>query len=293
MEFFNGLGGFDKDGREYVTVLGPGQSTPAPWLNVIANPSFGFQVSESGSGYTWAGNSRENQLTPWSNDPVSDPPSEALYVRDDDSGDVWSPTAQPIRCAGSTYVARHGAGYSRFEHLHDGIQLDLVQFVPLDEPVKVSVLSVENRSGRARRLSLTAYAEWVLGTSRGANAPWIVTECEPETKALLATNPWNAEFGGRTAFLDLRGRQTAFTADRTEFLGRNGGPERPAGLARGHRLQQAVGAGMDPCAVLQTSFELAAGARTELVVTLGQAETRAGRGRSHPARPQLPTTPPR
>ena len=274
LEFWNGLGGFDKDGREYVTVLGPGQSTPAPWLNVIANPSFGFQVSESGSGYTWAGNSRENQLTPWSNDPVCDPASEALYLRDQDSGAVWSPTAQPIRCPDSTYVARHGAGYSRFEHVRDGICLDLVQFVPLAEPIKVSVLSVENRSGRARRLSLTAYAEWVLGASRSANAPWIITEYEPETKALLATNPWNVEFGGRTAFLDLGGQQTAFTADRTEFLGRNGGTERPAGLARGHRLQQAVGPGMDPCAVLQTSFELAAGARTEIVVTLGQADTR-------------------
>jgi len=274
LEFWNGLGGFDKDGHEYVVVLGPGQSTPAPWLNVIANPEFGFQVSESGAGYTWAANSRENQLTPWSNDPVSDPAGEALYVRDEDSGELWSPTAQPIRCADSTYVARHGAGYSRFEHFHDGIQLDLVQFVPLDDPIKVSVLTVENRSARSRRLSLTAYVEWVLGASRVANAPWVISECDPDTKALLATNPWNAEFGGRTAFLDLAGRQTAFTADRTEFLGRNGTTERPAGLARGRQLQQAAGAGMDPCGVLQTSFELAPGARTELVVTLGQADTR-------------------
>ena len=170
LEFFNGLGGFAEGGREYVTILGPGQSTPAPWLNVIANTSFGFQVSESGSGYTWSGNSRENQLTPWSNDPVSDPVSEAIYIRDDDTGELWGPTALPIRREGSTYVARHGAGYSRFEHLHDGIQLDLVQFVALDDPLKMSVLTIENRSGRTRRLSVTAYAEWALGTSRGASA---------------------------------------------------------------------------------------------------------------------------
>jgi cyclic beta-1,2-glucan synthetase len=271
LEFSNGLGGFAQNGREYVTILGPGQSTPAPWLNVIANASFGFQVSESGSGYTWSGNSRENQLTPWANDPVSDPAGEAIYIRDDDSGELWGPTAQPIRLDESTYVARHGAGYSRFEHLHDGIGLNLVQFVPLDDALKVSVLTIENRSGRSRRLSVTAYAEWVLGTSRGDSSPRIITALEPETKALLARNPWNTEFGGRVAFLDLGGRQTAWTADRTEFLGRNGAPEWPCGLERGYRLTGATGAGMDPCAALQTSFELANGARTQVLVLLGEA----------------------
>ena len=271
LEFSNGLGGFADGGREYVVVLGPGQSTPAPWLNVIANASFGFQVSESGSGYTWSGNARENQLTPWSNDPVCDPVSEAIYVRDDDSGELWGPTAQPIRCEESTYVARHGAGYSRFEHLHDGIELNLVQLVPLDDALKVSVLTIENRSGRSRRLSVTAYAEWALGTSRGASAPRLVTALEPETQALLVRNPWNTEFGGRVAFLDLGGRQTAWTADRTEFLGRNGAPDRPAGLDRGHRLRGAAGAGLDPCAALQTGFELANGARTQVLVLLGEA----------------------
>ncbi|TAK02465.1 MAG: glycosyl transferase [Chloroflexota bacterium] len=271
LEFFNGLGGFADGGREYVAVLGPTQATPAPWLNVIANQSFGFQVSESGSGYTWSENSRENQLTPWSNDPVGDPAGEAIYVRDDDSGEVWGPTALPIRLDESTYVARHGPGYSRFEHAHDGIALELVQFVPLDDPVKVSILTLENRSARTRHLSVTAFAEWVLGTSRGLSGAHIVSELEPVTGALLARNPWNTEFGGRVAFLDLGGRQSSWTADRTEFLGRNGGPERPAGLERGHRLGGAVGAGMDPCAALQATLELAPGARKEVRVLLGEA----------------------
>ncbi|HET9521010.1 MAG TPA: glycosyl hydrolase family 65 protein, partial [Candidatus Limnocylindrales bacterium] len=291
LEFFNGLGGFADEGKEYVAILGPGQSTPAPWLNVIANPWFGFQVSESGSGYTWSGNSRENQLTPWSNDPVSDPVSEAIYVRDEDTGDLWCPVAQPIRLDESTYVARHRAGCSRFQHGHDGIDLDLVQFVPLDEPLKVSVLTLENRSGRTRRLSVTAYAEWVLGTSRGEQAHRIVTALDPETGALLARNPWNTEFGGRVALLDLGGRQTSWTADRTEFLGRNGAPDRPAGLERGYHLRSAVGAGLDPCAALQTRLELADGERTQVVVLLGEAAdataaadlVRRGRAMDHEA----------
>jgi cyclic beta-1,2-glucan synthetase len=175
LEFFNGLGGFAADGREYVTILGEGQWTPAPWINVIANPSFGFQVSESGSGYTWSLNSRENQLTSWFNDPVSDPPGEIIYVRDEDSGELWCPTVLPIREEAWPYIARHGQGYSRFEHASHGVSLDLLQFVPLEDPIKISRLTIENHSGRSRRFSVTAYVEWVLGVSRSVSAPFIVT----------------------------------------------------------------------------------------------------------------------
>src|SRR5439155_651161 len=153
---------------------------------------------------------------------VSDPPSEDILVRDEESGELWGPTAQPIRIDDATYVAHHGPGYSRFRQAHRGIQLDLVLFVPPDDRLKVSVLTVENRSGRSRRLTVSAYAEWVLGTSRGENAHRIVTDLEPETGALLARNPWNTEFAGRVAFLDLGGAQTSWTCDRTQFLGRRG-----------------------------------------------------------------------
>jgi len=274
LTFFNGLGGFTENGREYVTILSEGTRTPQPWINVIANPSFGFLVSESGAGYTWALNARENQITPWSNDPATDPPGEAIYIRDDSSGDVWSPTASPIRLENETYVARHGQGYSRFELTSQGIVHELLEFVPPADPVKISRLVLRNDSGRTRRLSVIGYAEWVLGDSRTACAPYVITEIDQSTGALFARNAWGGEFGGRIAFADLKGRQTSLTGDRKEFLGRNRTIAAPAAVDGGGQLSGKVGAALDPCAALQTSFELRPGARIEIVFFLGQAENR-------------------
>ncbi|MGA9724355.1 MAG: glucoamylase family protein [Candidatus Binatus sp.] len=274
IEFFNGLGGFTADGSEYVTILGEGQWTPAPWINVIANPSFGFQVSVEGSGYTWAINSQQHQITQWSNDPVSDRPGEVLYVQDLDTGELWGPTALPIREDGAPYVVRHGAGYSIFEHASHGISLELTQYVPLDDSIKISSLKIRNLSARTRRLSITAYVEWVLGTSRGASAPYIVTEIEPETHAILARNSFTIEYGSRIAFADLSGRQTSWTADRTEFLGRNGTLENPAALAGSRPLSAKVGAALDPCAALQTTISIRPNAESEVVFFLGEAASR-------------------
>jgi cyclic beta-1,2-glucan synthetase len=274
LDFVNGLGGFADNGREYVTILGEGLRTPAPWINVITNPSFGFLVSESGSGHTWSLNSHENQLTPWSNDPVSDPPGEAIYIRDESTGEVWSPTALPIRDETAPYIACHGHGYSRFHHGSHGILLELLQFVPTKDPIKISRLTLKNASGRVRRLSVTAYVEWVLGSSRGASAPYLVTEFDSKTRAVFVASAFGGEFGGRVAFADLDGTQVSVTGDRTEFLGRNGTLERPAALGRGGPLSGKVGAGLDPCAALQTSITLRPGATEEIVFFLGQAENR-------------------
>ncbi|HXC50931.1 MAG TPA: glucoamylase family protein [Candidatus Limnocylindrales bacterium] len=274
LEYFNGLGGFDDDAREYVTVLGDRQWTPAPWINVIANPSFGFQASVEGAGYTWSLNSHENQITPWSNDPVASPPGEVLYVRDEDSGVLWSPTALPIRDHGS-YVCRHGQGYTRFEHDAHGIALELVQYVPVADPVKISRLVLRNHTGKTRRLSITAYVEWVLAATRTAASPHLVTEIDGSTGALMARNCWRTEFGERVAFADLGGRQLSWTGDRGEFLGRNGALDRPAALAGGEPLSNRTGAGLDSCAALQGRIELKPGEQAELVFTLGEAGSAA------------------
>ncbi len=271
LEFPNGLGGFARDGTEYVTTLGPGQATPAPWINVIANPRFGFLASAEGTGVTWSANSRENQLTPWSNDPVTDRAGEAFYVRDEDAGTVWTPTAQPIRNPAGIYVARHGRGRSQFEHTAYGIAASLVQFVPLDAPVKVSRLVLRNRSARARRLSATAYVEWVLGPSRTASLAFVQTWIDPETGAMFARNPWTAAFGSPVAFIDLRGAQVEWTGDRREFIGRNGTLADPAALAGALPLSGMTGAGLDPCGALRAKVQLAPGEAAEVVCLLGEA----------------------
>lgn len=271
LQYANGLGGFAEDGREYVITLGEGQSTPAPWLNVIANSRFGFQVSEAGSGFTWSVNSRENRLTPWSNDPVVDPPGEVFYVRDEATGDLWTPTSAPIRHSGE-YRATHSQGWSRFEHESYGILTELTLYVPTDDPVKIACLRVRNVSGRTRRLSVTSYAEWVLGVDREAAALHVKTELDPSSRAIFARNTWNRDYAGRVAFADLLGRQDSWTADRTEFLGRNGSVASPAALQANEALSGTTGAGLDPCAALQRRVTLAAGEQTDVVFLLGQGE---------------------
>src|SRR5581483_5964982 len=264
---FNGLGGFTPDGSEYVITTAAGKVTPAPWVNVLANPHFGTVLSESGGAYTWYENAHEFRLTPWHNDPVSDSNGEALFLRDEESGRFWSPTPLPSRGEGA-YVSRHGFGYSVFEHQEEGIESELTVYVALDTPVKFSVLKVRNSSGRPRRLSATGYVDWVLGDLRPKSAMHIVTEADPNGGALMARNRYSAEFANQVAFFDADGAARTFSCDRTEFIGRNGTLRSPAAMGRA-RLSGKTGAGLDPCAAIQLSFELADGQEHEIVFRLG------------------------
>jgi cyclic beta-1,2-glucan synthetase len=271
--FHNGLGGFAPDGREYVITTATGRVTPAPWANVLANPHFGTVISESGGGYTWSTNAHEFRLTAWHNDPVTDGSGEAYYLRDEESGQVWSPTPLPIR-GPTPYVTRHGFGYSVFGHAEAGVASEVWIYVATDAPVKYVVVKLRNDSGRARRLSMTGYVEWVLGDLREKVGMHVVTELDGATSAILARNPYSAEFGERVAFFDAGPVIGTVTGDRAEFLGRNGTRKRPAALDR-LRLSGRVGAGLDPCAAIQVPFELAPGQEREFVFMLGSGRDAA------------------
>ncbi len=268
--FYNGLGGFTPDGREYVITTAEGQKTPAPWVNVLANPFFGTVITESGPACTWSENAHEFRLTPWENDPVSNAGGEAFFLRDEERGHFWSPTPSP--CPGTTpYVTRHGFGYSVFEHTERGIRSELWVYVALDAAIKFSVLKVCNTSARARKLSATGYVEWVLGDLRQKTIQHVITAIEPKTGALFAYNSYNTEFQGRIAFFDVDDQSCSITCDRTEFLGRNHTLSSPAAMMR-TRLSGRVGAALDPCAAIQVSFDLDAGEEREIIFRLGSGK---------------------
>ena len=272
LEFFNGFGGFTLKGLEYVINLKNNESTPAPWINVIANPYFGFHVSETGASSTWSLNSRENQLTPWSNDPVADPTGEGFYLYDQESYELWSPTMAPIRVKNAEYLIRHGQGYSQFEFRHAAIKSTLTQFVHKDLPIKISKLVLKNESGSLRKLAVTSYLEWVLGFSRTVSLPFIITDRDEKTGSLTASNPWSHEFGTRKAFATFIGGNDAWTANRTEFIGRNEYLNKPLALIHNKKLSGAVGAGMDSCAVLQKNIVIPANGEVTVLFILGQTE---------------------
>ncbi|MDA8079876.1 MAG: hypothetical protein M0Z79_13195 [Nitrospiraceae bacterium] len=265
--FFNELGGFSPDGREYIITTARGQVTPAPWVNVLANPNFGTIISESGPVYTWSVNAHEFRLTPWYNDPVCDSGGEAFYIRDEETGQFCSPTPLPSRGL-TPYTSRHGFGYSVFEHAEDGISSEVWVYVAIDASVKFTVLKVQNESGRARRLSATGYVEWVLGDLQPKSRMHVITKVDPNTGALFAQNPYSTEFAERTAFFDVADAARTLSGDRTEFLGRNGTLRSPLAMTRS-RLSGKVGAALDPCAAIQVPFDLAAGQEHEIIFMLG------------------------
>jgi cellobiose phosphorylase len=267
----NGIGGFAEDSGEYVIELNKGKNTPLPWINIIANPKFGFQISESGSGYTWSLNSRENKLTPWTNDPVRDFPGEIIYLRDESTNRVWSPTPLPIR-ESERYLIKHGQGYSVFRHTSHDIDQELLLFVPLDRPLKIARLKLRNLTKRKRKITVIQYIEWVLGEARERTAPYIVTEFDGENNILLARNVFQEEFSNRIAFLSVyEGSVLAYTGDRKEFIGRNGNLEFPAALQE-YSLSNSVGAGLDPCGALQLAITLEANEEKQVSFFLGESE---------------------
>src|SRR6185369_4636174 len=259
-----GLGGFTLDGREYRVRVTQTQLPPQPWINVVANPNFGFLISESGAGFTWRGNSQSNRLTPWSNDPVGDPLAEVIYIRDEHAGDAWSATPRPLG-GDAEYVVRHGQGFTVFDHQRAEINQSLTVFTPPEEPVKIYQLRLHNSGRRSRRLTVLFFAEWVLGTTRDRTAPHLITQEDRETGALFATNAFHADEPAQIAFADINLRPRTLTADRREFLGRHGSVRRPAALSLG-RLSGKAGPALDACAALAATVVIAPAQSVDVVI---------------------------
>ena len=266
--FFNGIGGFTFNGDEYVIQMAENQQTPAPWSNVISNEHFGCIVTNSGGGFTWHINSRENKLTSWSNDPVTDPPSEIVYIRDDDTGEYFTITPLPVRDR-EPYRIRHGMGYTVFEHNCYGLKQRMTIFVSEKDPVKVYRIEIENASGYHRNLSLYFYAELVMGVSREMTAPYIVTQMNKEDNVFTARNVYNTEFAGQVAFVSSSEAITSYSGDNTEFMGRGTYQEQPFGLMNAE-LCNKTGAALEPCAAVKVSTELKQGEKKEIIFIIGE-----------------------
>lgn len=272
----NGLGGFTVDGREYVVTLDDDRETPLPWSNVLANPEFGTIVSSAGSAFTWAVNSRENRLTPFANDPLLDRTSEAVFLRDEDTGAVWGATPGPVRRRRSTagWIVRHAPGVTRFQHAVAGIEQQLAVFVAPEDPVKIAILTVTNTGRTARRLGVFGYVEWCLGPPRAGEQRFVVSEMDRDTGVMLARNRYNTEFTESVAFFRATEMPRSHTGDRMEFIGRNRTLSAPAALFR-EALAGRTGAGLDPCGALHVGIEIGPGETREVAFVLGQGRDRA------------------
>lgn len=271
LKFFNGTGGFTTDGKEYKILVDKKTSTPAPWVNIIANPTVGTVVSESGSAYTWALNAHEYRITPWHNDPVTDTSGEAFYLRDEETGWFWSPAPFPAK--GTTnYITTHGFGYTSYEHIENGIASKMKVFVDKEEPIKLVVLTIKNKTDQLRKLSATGYLELILGNIRSKTSMHILSEHDTQNGTLLFRNRYNEAFAKRVAFFKLVGTSTySYTTDRSKFIGRNRNLSNPQALYR-QNLRGKIGAGHDTCAGLQSKFNLLAGEEREIAFLIGSAE---------------------
>lgn len=270
LDYFNEYGGFAENGKKYVIKLSDGVNTPMPWINVIANRNFGCIITESGAGFTWADNSRENKLTPWYNDPVLSHQGEILYLMDNETGEVWSITPKPIRDE-NDYIISHSMGYTTFYHNSNGIEQELTVFVPIEDKVKVNLVKLKNESDVERDISLYYYIRPVLGVTDEETEKLLETDIADDI--VIVRNPANTEFKGSTLFIGTSEDIRSYTGDRNEFLGSIPNYEMPEGMKR-VRLSNTLGIGYNPCVVLEVNIRLQPNEQKEIVFLLAEDKDR-------------------
>src|SRR3712207_2438883 len=271
LDYFNGIGGYNKKDQEYVIVLDNYKNTPAPWINVITNGNIGFHVSEGGTSYTWSKNSRENKITTWSNDPIKDNEGEFIYIRDEVTGDFWSISPKPVRDE-DIYLINHGFGYSSFKHKTKGILGEVTMFVPIEDSLKISLVKLKNETNVERKLSMTYYSQLVLGVVPEQTSNYICTYLDEKGKYIYAKNPYNRNFSDLIAYLSVSGgAEVSYTGNRNEFIGERGTIDNPQGL-RKEFLSNNVGAGLDPCVAVNSKISIKPNEEKYFIAILGEEE---------------------
>lgn len=253
-EFATVYGGFIDQGRAYRMERTGTTPTPAPWSNVIAGPTFGTLVTETGAGFTWAGNSQGYRLTPWRNEPLQDRPGELIYVHNIERGTVWSPQ---ILAASGSATTIHRPGASTLTGAYEGVDYELTIFVPITAsvPVRIHMLKLSSSDGSTHKLRVTTAIELVLGDIAEHTQQTLSTRWDDLSQALVIGHQGVHSGSGRVAFSAHDVPVYDFTGDRSEFMGPVRGMELPGGLSSEH-LSERTGGDLDAMAVIRSDVEL-------------------------------------
>jgi cellobiose phosphorylase len=276
-------GHFSPDGKEYII---DNVATPRPWINYIYNNEYFSTISANGGGISYHRIPLHGRITRYRiNDVPADRPGKYIYVQDQDTGEMWSLTWQPVGKQVEKYKVAHGFGYTRVESEIDGIRSELLFFVPRTENREIWKSVLTNHSGRKRRLRITGYVEFALGHALVD----LINQCDDQhfNRVYLDKN-LNAIFGTKTYWVtESRGTQqqenkewdqwafftvnhpiTQYETVREEFIGFYRNENNPIALETGKLRSRDTDFG-NTVGAIQIEIELAPGEAKDVIFQLG------------------------